>query len=440
MTYKKKIKKKEKNNLIIFTSIFLFIGIYFLVIKEVINPNKIQDFTSFYAAILNLISHKNPYTIIVTNFLVMAEKIPPNLNPPIVLFLFSPLAKFSYSTALLIWINLSFFLGLIGAGIAFYYAAPNDFLKKNCLYFYLIYFACFSTIINLILMQFGTLLLFFMMLGYHFYLRNQDFLSGLTWGLIICFKLFPALLIFFVLKQKRVKVFFFIVLTVFLASAIPYFFYGRLIYSQYLSLMSSVFWYGDNWNASLLGYIVRLLVNQNDIRTNMVLIDLIYAVLFFITFLVYLKQLGSQTKYSPNHQPFCLTITMMLLMSPFGWIYYFPILVFPLTLTWFYANELRNHTLRPMLIWLTAFILINFSQSYITHSKLVIFSFNIMGASLYFYGLVLLNYLCAKNKKIFLQKEVHLDQDSYSFLLIISLFLLINVIVTLLKFVLHLIK
>lgn len=174
------------------------------------------------------------------------------------------------------------------------------------------------------------------MLGYHFYLTNRCYLAGISWGIIIALKLFPALLLFYVLKQGRTRVFLTMLATFLLACLIPILFYGPTLYVQYHSMITRVLWFGDSWNASVYGFLFRLLIDTHYTSHNLIPIELLYSGLFLILLILYLKTLGPSTVYKThqvNHQPFCLTLVMMLLLSPFGWLYYFSLLMFPLVLT-----------------------------------------------------------------------------------------------------------
>ncbi|CDZ78006.1 hypothetical protein BN59_02303 [Legionella massiliensis] len=427
----------SKTILGLFFSLIFIITYFLLTYFTVISP-PIKDFTSFYAALVNLAENKTPYTQLVSSFLPTPQKLSPNLNPPIVLVLFSPLAKFSYYTALKIWVFLSFILGLFGAGLAFYYAIASNDLRKYWPVLYLFYLSLFSTMMNISTIQFGAFLLFFIMLGYHFYLTERHLTVGLCWGLIISFKFFPALLFFFVIKQGRLKVFFAMLATTIAACLIPYLLYGQSIYLQYMEMMSQVFWYGDNWNASIFGYIYRLFINIHNTKKHLIQLEIIYLILLFTALIWYLKKLGAQQSGQINHQPFCLTLTMMLLMSPFGWLYYFPLLIFPLVLTGITTEKSKRHFNSDILIWLVVLFFINAPQDYIMSRQLHGFPEKFFSASCPFYGLILFNYLCAKQQLLSGKNEINPPRNNRSSLAIASLILIIGMLTTSLRFIAHL--
>lgn len=69
---------------------------------------------------------------------------------------------------------------------------------------------------------------------------------------------------------------------------------------------------------------------------------MLYLFCFCILIVWYLKALGANESGPVNHQPFCLTLAMMLFLSPLGWVYYFPLLILPLILTWFVALNSKD--------------------------------------------------------------------------------------------------
>jgi alpha-1,2-mannosyltransferase len=353
------------------------------------------DFSSLYSASKAAAEGTNPYQVLYAHYLPSVKKLPANLNPPVVLWAFNPLIHLSYDHALLLWCITSFILGLIGANLVFKYAFPQDLLKKDKLLFYLLYLSLFSTIMNTTIAQFGTVIFFFIMYGYHLYLKKYDYFAGFFWGIIISFKLFPALLFFYVLLQNRYKVFWLMLFTTILVSLVPWLTFGSTIYFEYINMMPRVLWYGDSWNASIYGFIFRLLANSHYEITHLLWVQLAYVVIFCVALIAYLVYMKKIEKQPAAHASFCLTLVVMLLLSPLGWLYYFEILLLPLALTW--KNSFHKNTpIKIQGLWYLCLFLLNFPLNYIpTHSmhsylsKLSVYSFH-------FYGLLLLLLITAR--------------------------------------------
>lgn len=359
--------------------IAFLLGLYAVTFYLMFSHQRMVDFIPFYVSSKLLIAGQNPYPM----------NLPISLNPPFSLFLFYPLGLIGFHLGMLICSLLYLILGLIAVGLAFFYVFSDEFRKKYQLILYLFYFSFFPVLMNLSIVQFGSVLFFLLMVGYHYYLQKKDTLSGIFWGCIIALKLFPALLFFYLLKQKRYRVFLVTLTTFLLASLISLLIYNPAIYQNYFSMMRKVSWYGDNWNASIFGFIFRLTTNFAGP----------YLLLFCILLFLYFKAMGpKEIKGETNHQPFCLTLTMMVLLSPFGWIYYFQLLIPALLFTGVLAFQKKNY---PFLVaWTLCFFLLDYPQGYIMAKQMQNFSEKISLYSLYFYGLVLLNILVILRQKM----------------------------------------
>ena len=376
---------------------FVLLGTYGVLFFCILTHRTRVDFSSLYSACLALQSGENPYRVLLASYLPIVQKLPANLNPPFVLWLFNPLSRLPYDLAVAVWSALSFTLGLVGAGIAFRYAFSAGFLKKNWFYLYAIYLCCFSTLIDTGIAQLGALLLFLIMMGYHFYLQNNDYFAGTLWGIIIAIKLFPALLFIYALVQKRYRVCLSLLIVFLLMCCIPLMIYSGTIYTQYFSMMRLVLWYGDSWNASLYGMIFRFINISNPSNVPHLLgAQWLYLAMFGMAFVFYVMKMKGMEKNTGHHQAFCLTLVMMLLMSPFGWLYYFSILILPLSLT--YLTALRQEKENPVgvILWFLCLFLVNFPLNYVHTTQMGFFMNKFMFYAFDFYGLMLLAYLTCK--------------------------------------------
>ncbi|ASQ47161.1 glycosyltransferase family 87 protein [Legionella clemsonensis] len=353
------------------------------------------DFASFYSSAQMLITGNNPYQTLVAHYLPVVKKLACNLNPPFVLMLFSPLAKLNYHSALAIWWIISLILSLIAARLVFKHAFSVHFYQQNWPNLYLLYLAFFGILMDRAITQLGALLVFCIILGYHFYSKKKDYLAGALWGFVIALKFFPALLFFYVCLQKRYQAFAIMLSVALLLSLLPLMVYGTQIYKDYLAMMPQVQWYGDNWNASVYGYLFRIFVDVHDKTQSRLYVSIFYGILFIVFFLWYLKKASNLLTPSSDKQFFALTLAMMLLLSPFGWLYYFSLLIFPLALTW-EAIFLYGNSLKPKILWLLSLFLLNFPIDYLSSKKMTELLNKFLIYSFYFYGLLLLIYLLSR--------------------------------------------
>jgi alpha-1,2-mannosyltransferase len=378
--------------------ILSLISLYAVIFYYVLHHQIWLDFSSLYSAVNALQTGDNPYQTFLTTYLPVVEKVPANLNPPFTLWLFSFFSQFHYDDAVAVWCVLSFILGVMGAGFGFSAVFSFDFLKKNWIYCFAFYLCLFSTLVNTCIAQFGSIVLFFVMAGYYCYLKKYDVRAGLLWGVIISIKLFPGLLLLFAFAQKRYRVCVTLCLTLTLLCLLPLLSHGGSVYSQYFAMMSRVLWYADNWNGSLYGYLSRVFLGASN-PTDLRWINPLYLTLGFGMLLVYWSQMRSLTHPIPNHPSFGLTLIVMLLLSPFGWFYYYPLLLLPLAITGRAMFNQKANPIQTRLLWLLCLLLTNFPAYYIhSHAtdslinRLTLYSFH-------FYGLLLLLYLIHRTKK-----------------------------------------
>lgn len=370
----------------------MFILIYGLLFYYLITLQLRIDFSSFYAAALAYIHDVNPYQCLVATFFPIPKKIPVNLNPPFFLQLISPLTQISFQSAATLWSLGSFLMGISGALISFKLTLPPAFFKKNWFYLMAIYLAMYSTLMNTSVSQMGGVLLFFIMAGYYFFLRKHDYLAGVFWGFIISIKLFPALLFLFVIHQKRFTVLFMMLLTCLLAFLFPLLSKGAENYELYFNLLPRILWYGDNWNASIYGFLFRLFIDVKADQ-NLWLIKILYLLISTLLVVWYVKKLNLFRTTLIDHRAFCFTLVMMLFLSPFGWLYYFSLLIMPLTLIY------QSLTRKDSAIWALCLFLINVPIGYVQATDMGWFVYKISFYSLYFYGLVLVLILMSRLKE-----------------------------------------
>jgi hypothetical protein len=369
-----------------------------------------MDFYSFYAAAIAYNNHLNPFQELVTTFASVHNKLPPNLNPPVFITLLSPISYLNVTVASSLWFILSLILGIWGSLICFYILSPKQCFKKQRIGFVLIYLATYANIINTADGQVGHFLLFFIMAGYYFYLKQKDYWAGALWSLIISIKLFPGLLFLFVFVHKRYKVLFAMTFCCLLFGLFSLRTQGIHIYSLYFENLSKITWYNINWNGSIYGYIFRLLVTPVTLQ-NIVLARTIYYSCFLVLLLWYIKKLNFFKQQETPHTAFCFTLIMMLLLSPLGWVYYFTLLIMPLTFIWYSMKT--NPSLAVNILWPCCLLLVNFPSEYTLEQQMEPLMYRISFYSIYFYGLLISLYLVLKapRQKIYDPSQVIHQED-----------------------------
>lgn len=346
------------------------------------------DFSSFYASALAYTNNTNPFGNLNATFLATPVVVPANLNPPAFLALISPITHLPFLSALPLWFIVSLILGALGAMLCVYLIMPKACFKRNALTFVLFYFAMFATLMNTSIGQIGNLVFFSTVSGYYFFLRRKEYWAGLLWGFIIAIKLFPGLLFLFVLSQKRYKVFFTMCVTCLFLTLLPLLSKGTEVYFMYLNMLSRNTWYGSSWNGSLFGLGFRLLVNQPMVVASSICYGLSLLLLVW-----YIKKLAWLAKNNNScHPAFALTIIMMLLLSPLGWLYYFSLLLIPLVIIWQTLNQ-QSVSIKSQGFWALTLLLINFPTGNTQAQHMDSLLYKLTYYSIYFYGLLVLLFL-----------------------------------------------
>lgn len=381
-----------------------------------------HDFPSFYTAAIACFKGLNPYDVLVADFLPVPGKIPANLNPPFFLQIIQPFTLMSYPHALEIWSVLLFCAGLVGAFLTFTIVFSKEYVQKNRLILLLAYLALYSTVMDTIIAQLGALLLLFIMAGYYFYNNGRDTLAGFFWGIIIAIKLFPALLFFLALSHKRYKVIATMIITFAVAWLLPLLSQGTSVYADYFEMLPRILWYGDSWNASIYGFLFRTFMDISDRNQSLLLIKSVYGVFFMLTLLWYLRTIYSTKNEAGNHRAFCLTLVVMLLMSPFGWMYYFSLLIMPLIITWQNLDAKKPVFNQHTILWLGCFLLINFPLSYVPVKEMSNLFYKISIYSMHFYGVLILAWLLTQSLKQTEQKLARTnEQNGYLYTPIVNI-------------------
>ena len=202
---------------------------------------------------------------------------------------------------------------------------------------------------------------------------------------------------------------------------IPLLVYGPQIYSQFYQVMIGIEWYENPWNASVLAFIHRILIEIQHIDWIMPT----YIIVLFVSLVGYLWSLSSNDDPDNiNHQPFCLTLVMMLILSPLGWVYYFPILLFPLMLLWASVMKEKEQLSQSAKIWLTSLFLLNFPTAGVTTMQAIHYDDKTRLIPFYFFGLVTLIYLLTVKKKYLPGNNEMVIDESKNSLILIAFFIM----------------
>ncbi len=182
--------------------------------RSFFGPKKGEDFAQYYTA-SRLLAEKLAPAVYRNEDLyqkkaksfgispVEGSKVMTCAYPPALAFILMPLAALSYAEAMILFFLLNIFLMFLVPFLVFDAKAEKGELilwgTGLNLLFFPNYYSLYMGQINSVLLLFCVLSLFFMK-------KNRDILSALFLALAIVIKLFPAVLLFFCLAERRFKI------------------------------------------------------------------------------------------------------------------------------------------------------------------------------------------------------------------------------------------
>lgn len=255
-----------------------------------------------------------------------------NLNAPFFTVLMLPLGLLKYKAALYLWLTISILAGSAGAVLLAKVLADKRWLTAECklpLYILanLLFFSYFPSFINIQYGQVGLLLFFAVTLLWMFAREQRDIGAGLILGILISVKIFAGLIAVFFLFQKRWRALTACALTMLLCNLISIALFGLKAYSEYIDILHHIKWYSATWNASILGMATRLF-GYHEYNISLWALPWLTPIIHKVGSAILLLGLWFIAK--PERQNFDIgfgyTLVAMLLISPLGWLYYFPLL------------------------------------------------------------------------------------------------------------------
>ena len=275
----------------------------------------------------------------------------PNLNPPLLTLLFVPLTLLGLPGSYMAWMALSVLSGLFACALLWRGLGPpgRDHVGLIVLWLaFLVYFPSYSALT----MGQVTMVTLLPVAGAWAAARTRrDRLAGILVGVAVSLKLFVGLLVVYFLMQRRWRAAAWSVGTILIVAAATLPVTGIAAYVEYFSVIRTVMWFGNSWNASYAGVITRVFGGSENVplfdapRLAQFLVLCCSAVT--VAWLAWLTWPGRGVERPLDRFDlgFGLTLAAMLLMSPLGWMYYFPILCVPGYAVWSLARRVGRRSL-----------------------------------------------------------------------------------------------
>jgi len=273
------------------------------------------------------------------------ECLHPNLNPPAFVALTLPFSLLSYDTAWRVWSGTSIFAGLLSLWVLVRAWTPE---KEQILLRFasscVVFFFYVPTFFNYCLGQVTLLLLLPLTISWSMMRRGEEYKAGAWLGLALSIKPFFGLFAITFLLARRWKAAVALLGVASGVSLLGLIWAGWETHLEYTRVLGDVTWGATNWNASFAGFFDRLLggsENQPWVQAPRLAKSL--ALIFSAIVLVFMGESIFHTRTLPKKQFFdglyTMTIPAMLLISPLGWYYYFPLLVICVPVIWVHVKS-----------------------------------------------------------------------------------------------------
>lgn len=326
---------------------------------------------------------------------VKAIKLGSNLNPPFFTLMSFPLAYLSYPNALVVWTLILIMSGALGILLLQQKLDPKNFSVSCALLLLIALFSYFPSFVSLQFGQVSLLLIPLLVGGWRAARSGKVIRAAIFLGIGTSLKPFIGLFLFYFLMRQEWKGVFAWFATLFGCALIAALFLGFDSYVAYYHASQQINWAASSWNVSFYGFLLRLF---GGIESNVALLRFpelttyLYpavAGLFLLAILQFLRPARTIETEQKRDLDFCIIIVGMLLLSPLGWLYYFPFLFIPLLILWQYANKGLYPIALPLLLMTFLFlsnIPISLYASHRIQAQNVLRVF--FGSSLYFLVLI----------------------------------------------------
>ena len=348
-----------------------------------------------------------------------------DLNPPFFTLLLLPTAWLTYTQSFLVWSALSFIATIAGILLAFkpYPALWNHInLRLWALIGFLLYFPTYANL------RFGQVTSFLLLITAGAWLacrKQKDRTAGILLGLALSIKAFYGLFLIYFAVRKQWRLLIYMCGTYIICGLIAFWVFGSTIYKTYFLTLKKILWYSASWNGSVLGFLTRLFGGDNEGNHPIINLPFLTHPIFLVVsalLTVYLiwttwqttrlkNSLSVQANWDLFDWGFSLTIVLMLLIAPLGWLYYFPLLIIPFITILRISDNLASFNMNLTLLSLIL-LLSSMPGNYQRPESVIQTPMILTWASYYFYALALLFVLLVMLRNQFLHKKY--QQNAYS--------------------------
>ncbi|OGG12937.1 hypothetical protein A2773_01880 [Candidatus Gottesmanbacteria bacterium RIFCSPHIGHO2_01_FULL_39_10] len=302
------------------------------------------DFSVYYSAVKVALSGGNPYSNDLSLFA-------PFMYPPQILFIFIPFLYIPYIVAEKLWLFMSFvflFLSLI----FLFKINKQKLLTPQSIFLCSLVFLSFPLKFTLGMGQINVMILLFSVLFIYFLHKDKDYIAGILLGLSISLKLFPVLLLPYLLLIRKWKILLSALTTLITITVLTLFAFGHEMLLEFwykvLPALGSP-WDGGYYNQALSGTITKLTGSPNQLFQFIV-----SSILIIISAWVILSK--KKKTHSMISMDIGMIITLSLLINNFSWQHHFVWLLIPFLTIFYYLKKNKYQWHYYVLLGISSFL------------------------------------------------------------------------------------
>lgn len=254
----------------------------------------------------------------------------PNLNSPAFVLLSSPLGLLNYESAWYVWCVLSMLAGCVTVILCWrtLNTGATRPPEAKTLALGLLFFLLAPSYLNFMTGQVGFFFAFFLCLSWRWLRKNQLFMAGLLLGVLASMKFFLGLFAIMLLISGQIRALCGFCTGFLAVTAITLLLVDTPTLLIYWQSLQEITWQAMSWNSSYHGVHARIM---ESLGTHLYAHH--RAVVIAASLMTLLAAMWSAYNMRALDQPsrtdllFAVTSPAMLLLSPLGWIYYFPMLL-----------------------------------------------------------------------------------------------------------------
>jgi hypothetical protein len=250
-----------------------------------------------------------------------------NLNPPFVLLLFVPFSWFPLVSAFVLWTVVS----LIGYAVSAW-AIAREVAPRATVELVALVLISQTTFSGLQLGQPVALVMMVLTAAWIADRRASPYTAGVLLGVAMAAKLFLGLFVFYAIGRRSARLVAGIVTGFGAAVAIGLIPAGIAGYQSWFTVLGRVTWAAHLANASLLGFLTRILtIPPSDLRVTPLLIrpDLVQPLWYTSVAIVVGVAAWRAERSRDIDAVWLMTLVASFLCSPLGWCYYLPLAAGP---------------------------------------------------------------------------------------------------------------